>query len=481
MTFYLKYRPQIIDELDITSVRVSLKNILKSKEIPHSFLFSGPRGTGKTSSARILAKAINCEKPTSDGEPCNKCGQCKSITDGNNIDVIEMDAASNRGIDDVRALRDVVKLAPANAKAKVYIIDEAHMLTTEASNALLKTLEEPPQHVYFVMATTNPEKLIDTIKSRVTVVPFTKATAEEISRSLKRVVEGEKINISDEDLIKIAKISKGSFRDAVKILEQHSKDESFLQNQTNFETDTFIELIIKKDLKKVLEYISNLINNGLNSAIIVESLLSELRTELLGMSGVGKSKYNFEQVDLIHLIELLIQSDSDLKNSPIEELPLELALVKWIGDDNKESMSSSEPEDKTKKEFIEEKVLPAEKVVNVSAIAEDVKEKLKKLDSHNWNKVLSEVRPINASIEGLLRSAKPLGFDGRSLKIGVNYKFHKDKLEETKTKKMIEDVVLKVLSQDVRIECLLTETEPKVQLTNTTNENIMNVAEEMFS
>src|SRR3972149_9928838 len=147
MTLYLKYRPKNLDELDLVSVAESLKKIVKSGKIPHAFLFSGPKGTGKTSAARILAKIINCE---SKNPPCDKCEQCVSITKGSNLDVIEMDAASHRGIDDVRTLRDAVKLAPVSSKKKIYIIDEAHMLTTEASNALLKTLEEPPEHVMFI-------------------------------------------------------------------------------------------------------------------------------------------------------------------------------------------------------------------------------------------------------------------------------------------------------------------------------------------
>ena len=164
-TYYLKYRPNKIKELDLKEVRESLNKIVKSGKISHAFLFSGPKGSGKTSAARIIAKIVNCERrKKNQQEPCSRCEQCKSISQGANIDVIELDAASHRGIDDVRSLRDAVKLAPAKAPKKVYIIDEAHMLTTEASNALLKTLEEPPKHVMFILATTNPEKLIDTIK-----------------------------------------------------------------------------------------------------------------------------------------------------------------------------------------------------------------------------------------------------------------------------------------------------------------------------
>jgi DNA polymerase-3 subunit gamma/tau len=206
MAYYLKYRSRKLKELDLKSVRDALTEIVLSENIPHAFLFSGPKGTGKTSAARIIAKVINCEnRKKSSVEPCNKCEQCKLIDSGGNIDVIELDAASNRGIDDIRTLRDAVKLSPAQAKSKVYVIDEAHMLTTEASNALLKTLEEPPEHVYFILATTNSEKLIGTIRSRTTEIKFRKAEPEELLRSLKRVVKGEKIKVEDEALMMIAK------------------------------------------------------------------------------------------------------------------------------------------------------------------------------------------------------------------------------------------------------------------------------------
>ncbi len=180
MAYYLIYRSKKIDELDLASVRETLSAIVRSGDIPHAYLFSGPKGTGKTSAARILAKVINCENRKAKSiEPCNKCEQCKLIDSGGNIDVIELDAASNRGIDDIRSLRDAVRLSPAKARKKVYVIDEAHMLTTEASNALLKTLEEPPDHVIFILATTNPEKLIGTIRSRTTDVRFKRANSEQ--------------------------------------------------------------------------------------------------------------------------------------------------------------------------------------------------------------------------------------------------------------------------------------------------------------
>ena len=159
MVLYRKYRPQKIAEIDNPEVREKLEKILSSGKPPHAFLFSGPKGTGKTSSARIIAKSLNCEKNNGKGEPCNRCSTCLSITNGTNLDILEIDAASNRGIDEIRDLRDKIRLAPAGARKKIYIIDEVHMLTTEAFNALLKTLEEPPEHALFVLCTTNAEKL----------------------------------------------------------------------------------------------------------------------------------------------------------------------------------------------------------------------------------------------------------------------------------------------------------------------------------
>ena len=211
MTFYLTYRPRRLNELDSEIVRESLTKIIKSQNIPHAFLFTGPKGTGKTSSARVLAKIVNCTKNKELAEPCNSCDQCKSVDSGSNLDVLEIDAASHRGIDDIRALRDAVKLSPISAKKKVYIIDEAHMLTTEASNALLKTLEEPPRHVMFILATTNPEKLIETIRSRCQIIHFKKASPEELERSLARIVKGENYKVDKEGLRLIAKVTATRF------------------------------------------------------------------------------------------------------------------------------------------------------------------------------------------------------------------------------------------------------------------------------
>ena len=191
--FYLKYRPQKFSDLIAPNpVADGLVNQVKGNNVSHAYLFVGPRGTGKTTTARILAKAVNCEDIQPNGDPCDKCSNCKAITKGNFPDLIEIDAASNRGIDDIRLLRDKIGLAPSQGRTKVYIIDEVHMLTAEAFNALLKTLEEPPEHAIFILCTTEASKVIDTIKSRCQIFSFRRASVEQIVSKLEFILKNEK-------------------------------------------------------------------------------------------------------------------------------------------------------------------------------------------------------------------------------------------------------------------------------------------------
>lgn len=485
MTYYLKYRPQTLGELDNSDVRESLKQIVMSGRIPHAFLFSGPKGTGKTSAARIIAKVVNCEKGNlpAGGEPCNKCDQCKSITKGTNLDVIEIDAASHRGIDDVRILRDAVKLSPSSAKKKVYIIDEAHMLTTEASNALLKTLEEPPDHVVFILATTNPEKLIGTIRSRATQIHFTKPSIEELYRSLEKVVKGERIKIPKESLDVIAKASKGSFRDAVKILEQLisekvglevKKVDAFLFKSGSLDVDAFLEILSRRDAQKAITEVEKLVASGVGIDIFIEAVLERLRIALLTLVGIGENPLGgFTKKELIDLSELFFQAVSDMLSSPIEQLPLEIAVVKWC--------SSVEAKTEVKK---------------ADSAAPTVKIKGKNIDDGVWKDILTKIRSVNISIEALLRAARPMCFDGKVLTLSVYYRFHKERLEETHYRRILEDVAAEILGGPVRVVCTLQAaekqeitslksaegvlTESDSVLTEGRDKDIMKIAEEIF-
>ena len=335
MSFYRKYRPATINDLDLENVRSSIYNLSKNLDsIPQAFLFAGPRGAGKTSAARIIAKLVNCENPVKVGEyfePCNKCDHCLAVNAGSSMDVIEIDAASNRGIDDIRTLRESVNLSPANSKYKVYIIDEAHMLTTEAANAFLKTLEEPPTHAIFILATTEPEKLPETVHSRLTKINFRKANLEEISRQLKRVSLQEKIELSDEVLKIISKKSDGSFRDAVKILESLVSENKGLDAQTVSEIllssqkinySEFLDSVISRDLDKSLEMLEKYVSEGGSVKDLIERITEDFRQMLV--SGEALSK-----VEALKALHLLLEARENLKKTHMPQIALEIMLAEW--------------------------------------------------------------------------------------------------------------------------------------------------------
>ncbi|KKU28491.1 MAG: polymerase III, subunit gamma and tau protein [Microgenomates group bacterium GW2011_GWC1_46_20] len=385
-TLYLKYRPQKISELDLVSAREMLEKVLKGKSLPHAWLFSGPRGTGKTSAARILAKEVNGNDKDLNLE----------IEVGTCTDVIEIDAASNRGIDEIRELRDKIKLAPMRAKYKVYIVDEVHMLTTEAANALLKTLEEPPAHAIFVLCTTDPEKLPETVISRCTRVQFKRPTIAEIVAKLKIVAKGEQESIRVEELEMIAK--------AARLLEFA-------------EPRTLIELIKTNETKKALEFINNFVAEGVAPREFIERAVEELREQLL--ETMDKS--------LLPLIEGLERAYERTKTSAVPQLPLEIFVI-----------------ENSKHETLNPKQEDPKPVKHGSG-----KGKFKLEDVQvRWADVLKTVRPHNHSVEALLRSTRPTDYDGDTLTLEVFYKFHKDKLETDKCRQIVGLAVGEVFGTD---------------------------------
>jgi len=476
MTLYLKYRPQTLSELDLVGVRESLSSIFKSKNIPHAFLFAGPKGTGKTSAARIVAKILNCEENSKAfAEPCNKCQQCLSITKGNNIDVVELDAASHRGIDDIRALRDAVKLSPASARKKVYIIDEAHMLTTEAFNAFLKTLEEPPDHVVFILATTNPEKIIDTIKSRTTLITFAKAKDEEIVSSLEKKVKSEKLKYDKKALGLIAKGSDGSFRDGAKILEQliaenvpllSDKVEKYFSTSGVLGIDEFVAELKNKNETWLLNTIENASGKGQSFTVLIENLLDKLHKEMLISVGVVEGKTIFEdRDDLVVLIKLLMDAYGGTKVSFLEQIPLELAVIKWCSakeeggkKPEEEPVEKAETQKEVKEKVVEEVLSEPEDASKKDDLLPNIAEVVGGVVTDDiWQRILAETRVANASIEALLRAAKPIGFKDNKLVLGVYYKFHKERLEEIKQRQILERIAGTILNCNLRINCILTE------------------------
>lgn len=508
MTFYLKYRPQKISELDQDAVRTKLEKVVKSGKIPQAFLFAGPKGTGKTSAARIIAKVVNCEKNTKKlNEPCGKCTSCKEIAGGGSIDVVEMDAASNRGIDDIRQIRDSVKLAPARYRKKFYIIDEAHMLTTEASNALLKTLEEPPDHVIFILATTNPEKLLDTIKSRTTLVTFKPATIDELVRSLQKIAKGEKAKITKDALTIIAKNSDGSFRDAAKIFEQlltekvkleASTIENYLEKAVGGYAEKIMQSFEKEDTEESIRTIEKFKSGGGDINQLTKNLMSLIHNSILAKNLSGEDDFpQLSESRLIGLYDLLLDAISTLNVSPIPELSLEAAFIKWRDETNSDIKSAdnddemSKNSDRTGGKF--KNGNGKVKKMQANPALKENHSKSKTFLSSNfgediWLKILGAVKSANTSVEALLRATKPLEFDGKTLKLGVFYKFHKERLEENKNRMVLESTIEKILSIPARVECILTNppirTEPKTQTVlkepESKESDIVKVAKEVF-
>lgn len=345
--FYLKYRPKTIEEVDNLRVREQIKKILQGKKIPQALLFVGQKGTGKTSIARIIAKAINCLNNSYAGkgesfEPCNQCFNCLSIASSSSSDVIEMDAASNRGIEEVKNLIRDVSFLPMSGRYRVFIIDEAHMITQDGFNALLKTLEEPPKTAIFILATTNLEKLPKTIISRCVKVNFGKAKKEDIVLMLKRIGKNEGFDYNDDFYNLIASHSDNSFRDATKILEEVSiqkiKTIDELEKYLGIrgKNDLF-QIIETKDVKKTFLWIDEFYQGGGNFKILIEDLLEELRLQLLAKKGVileEKKETKLTTKEIVFLIKLLMEAYQQLKISPIDSLPLEIALATFYNDNN---------------------------------------------------------------------------------------------------------------------------------------------------
>jgi DNA polymerase III subunit gamma/tau len=351
-----KWRPQTFADLvGQTHVTETLANAIKNDRVAHAYIFSGARGVGKTTAARILAKALNCVKgPTS--EPCGECDSCKEIAAGTSLDVIEIDAASNRGIDQIRELREMVRYAPAASRHKVVILDEAHMLTGEASNALLKTLEEPPDRVVFVMATTEPENLEDTIRSRSQHFHFRALTFLEITDRLKYIAQKEKLKIDDGALSVIARMAEGSMRDALSLLEQARaycgddiKDKEVRELLGVVPEDALQELVESisgQSAERALGLVHRFQKEGRNLQHFCREAIRHMRNLLIARvcgansdliaatpeqrPGLEKAAALFTEEDLTRYFQILLQTDNEVRREMDPRVHLEMGLLRLV-------------------------------------------------------------------------------------------------------------------------------------------------------
>lgn len=351
-----KYRPQLFSEIvGQGHVTKTLANAITSNRVAQAYIFSGVRGVGKTTAARILAKALNCAKGIT-AEPDNTCDSCKEISAGTSLDVLEIDAASNRGIDQIRELREMVRYAPAASRYKVVILDEAHQLTDEASNALLKTLEEPPDRVVFVLATTQPEDLADTIKSRAQLFQFRSLTFQEIAGAIERIVKAENLNIEAGAVAVIARAAEGSLRDGLSLLEQaiaysgetitDAQVRELLGVVAESVLDELVAAIETQSAGRALGLVHRLIADGQNLQHFCREAIRHFRNLLVARvcgadselvaapsderSRLGEQAQKFSEEDLTRFFNILLATDEDLRRKPDPRLHLEMGLLRLI-------------------------------------------------------------------------------------------------------------------------------------------------------
>lgn len=505
-----KWRPLTFDQVvNQKHVVVTLQNAITSDRIANAYLFTGPRGVGKTTVARILAKAINCEKgPTI--TPCNECSSCVEITDSRSLDVFEIDGASNRGIDEVRNLRENLKYAPTRGKYKIYIIDEVHMLTTEAFNALLKTLEEPPTKVLFIFATTEPHKIPATILSRCQRFDFKRITNSEIIQQLKKISEKENIHIDDEALHLIAKKAEGGMRDAQSLLDQAVSfcgdkitRKEIIELLGIIDQEIFFrvsDIIKNKDKKNGLLLIDEIFFNGFSLNEFLVGLNEHLRNililkstnsiEQLEISENYANRYSeivndFQEEDLLRLIKIVSDTEYTIKRSSNPRLKLELALMKMIKLDSTKSLENlldgihelrdkmldtsqvksytqiaNSPILEKKNEFIL-KDKDDDRIDDIEGEKNKTPEKIETVSIEEvknvWPHIIDEVKKSKIALGSFLNEGIPSEVDGNILTISFRQEngFHIKSI--ARNYKIIENVLMKFLNVNLKIKCIKDE------------------------
>lgn len=515
---YQKYRPQKFSEIfGQNHIKLSLQNGILRQQISHAYLFCGPRAVGKTTLARVFAKAINCQnRSEKDFEPCNACPICESINNFSNLDIIEIDAASNTGVDNVREnIISLSRVKSSNNKYKVFIIDEVHMLSLSAFNALLKTLEEPPKNVVFILCTTEVYKVPLTIISRCQRFDFKRIGVNDMVKKLEHIIKNEKLEVDREVLDLIALKSDGHLRDAESLLSQiiAISDRKIDLASANLiipyndleENIKILEAISKKDLSTAIKIINEISRNNINLKNFLNDLIELLRKMILSKvnaslpSALGldlgeklEIKINnlnqaFSLSDLVMMSEEFLEASKKLNTALIIQLPIELALIsiyskldsttKTFIKETREKDCEQETITNTKKEEKQENLNKAEEdALSKKEIEDFKKNQINKEVSINkdevlslqdiksgWTEFVNKLKPYNHSLSFILQSCKISGLQDQKISLSFKYRFHKDRLDSPEMKKVVEDVLREVFCHDLKVE---TEVDENLELNN---------------
>jgi len=480
----LKYRPNNFDDIVGQGHVIStLKSSIQKDRLAHAYLFAGPRGVGKTSTARILAKALNCKKgPTLN--PCGECSTCLDISQSRSLDVIEIDGASNTGVEDVRALRENVKFSPTSGKFKIYIIDEVHMLSTPAFNALLKTLEEPPEFVKFIFATTHPDKIPSTVLSRCQRMDFRRISVMEIIVQLEKIVKAEKVDVDKEVLFAIAKTSDGALRDAESILDQlvsFSKGRLSLKDVVSVfglvEQDALFEItdkIIEKNPKAVLSLFNRLLEEGKDISIFLNNLIEHFRNLMIAKVTKGdiklidlpqdicdrllKQSNHLSLEEIFNAFNILANTQEMVRRLDSLRIPLEVNLIR-LSNDKKNSLSMESaralPKESTQKEKtalkeVKKDIAKEEKVIETDSSMVNIS-----LDNIKdvWQNIIDSLGQVKMSVATYLSQGQPFNMQGNLLTVAFpkSHALHKESLEKRENKEIIEQGLFEKLNVHVRV------------------------------